>query len=178
MTNLNFSVGTYKEYQLNGKETIRICVTDPGIIDRVKSLPKKIEEIEKKYGDTITEENLEPLNKVVRQLIDETINCPGASDKAFGAINCLGISDGNPVYVNFLSVLLDQLSKDIAAVSNAERIKLNENIELNNERIQSYITQSKPQLAQPSSAVQAINVAALSQEERERLLNELMRTEQ
>lgn len=176
MINIQFSTGTYKEYQLNGKETIRICVTDPGIIDRVKSLPKKIEEIEKKYGDTITEENLEPLNKVVRQLIDETINCPGASDKAFGAINCLGISDGNPVYVNFLSVLLDQLQKDIVSTSTAEKIKLDE--QAKNERIQSYITQSKPQLAQPSSAVQAINVAALSQEERERLLNELMRTEQ
>lgn len=176
MTNLVFSTGTYKEYQLNGKETIRICVTDPGIIDRVKSLPKKIEEIEKKYGDTITEENLEPLNKVVRQLIDETINCPGASDKAFGAINCLGISDGKPVYVNFLSVLLDQLQKDIVSTSTAEKIKLDE--QAKNERIQSYITQSKPLLAQPSSAVQAINVAALSQEERERLLNELMRTEQ
>ena len=177
MTNLVFSTGTYKEYQLNGKETIRICVTDPGIIDRVKSLPKKIEEIEKKYGDTITEENLEPLDKVIRQLIDETINCPGASDKAFGAINCLGISGGKPVYVNFLSVLLDQLSTDIAAVSNAERIKLDENIELNNERTQRYITQSKP-TAQPSDTVNALNLAVMSKEERYKMLDKILGVDQ
>lgn len=177
MTNLVFSTGTYKEYQLNGKETIRICVTDPGIIDRIKSIPKKIEAIENKYGDTVTEENLEQLDKAVRQLIDETINCPGACDKAFGSINCLGISEGKPVYVNFMNVLLGQLSKDIVATSNAERIKLDDNIELNNERTQRYITQSKP-AAQPNSVVNALNLATLSKEERYRMFDKLLGVDQ
>lgn len=176
MTNIQFSTGTYKEYQLNGKETISVCVSDPNIVDRVKGIDKRIDELRNKYGDDITQDNIGALDKEIRAMIDEAIDCPGACDKAFGNTHCLSISGGQPIVINFINALFAQLKKDIVATSNAEKIKLDE--QAKTERIQSYITQSKPQIAQPSSAVQAINVAALSQEERERLLNELMRTEQ
>lgn len=175
MINIQFSTGTYKEYQLNGKETIRINVSDPNIIDRVKGIEAKIDAIQSKYGD-VSETNFGAYDKEIRAVIDEALDCPGACDKAFGSTNCMSISNGNLIVINFVNALFEQLQKDIVSTSTAEKIKLDE--QAKNERIQSYITQSKPQLAQSSSAVQAINVAALSQEERERLLNELMRTEQ
>ena len=171
MTNLSFNVGKYKEYQLNGGETIRINVSDPGIIDRLKGAVKEIEAIQAEYGDNITEENLSALDEEIRDLIDKIINCPGACDKAFGAVNCLAIAGGRPIFVNFLEVLLEQLKRDITTEQINERSALDA---LENERIKKYITQSKPQLAQPSEAVNALNVATLSQEERERLLSELL----
>lgn len=171
MTNLSFNVGKYKEYQLNGGETIRINVSDPGIIDRLKGAVKEIEAIQAEYGDDITEENLSALDEEIRDLIDKIINCPGACDKAFGAVNCLAIAGGRPIFVNFLEVLLEQLKRDITTEQINERSALDA---LENERTKKYITQSKPQLAQPSEAVNALNVATLSQEERERLLSELL----
>lgn len=177
MTNIQFSTGTYKEYQLNGKETIRINVSDPNIIDRVKGIEAKIDAIQSKYGD-VSEANYGAYDKEIRAVIDEALDCPGACEKAFGSTNCMSISGGNMIVINFVNALFEQLQKDIIATSNAEKIKLDDNHELNNERTQKYITQSKPAVQPPRRAVQTINVAALSQEERERLLNELIGAEQ
>lgn len=173
MTNLNFQVGTYKEYQLNGGETIRVNVSDPGIIDRLKGCQAKIEDIQNRYGEDITEDNLGKLDAEIRALIDGVINCPGACDKAFGATNCLAIAGGQPIFVNFLEVLLAQLKKDIVAEQSAEKSAFEA---LDNERTQKYITQtqSKPQIEQTSASPKGFNLATLSQEEREKLLAELI----
>lgn len=182
MTNLSFETGTYKEYQLNGKETIRVNVGDPGIIDRLKSCNDRIDQISAEIGD-ITEENLGKVDKEIRKMIDDVLNCPGACDKAFGSVHCLALAGGKPIVINFVSVLTEQLAKDmkqtISAIEVSESIKENNELDaLDNERTRKYITHNKPQLTQPSERVQAINVGALSQEERERLLNELMGAEQ
>ncbi|MCR5479792.1 MAG: hypothetical protein K6F27_08030 [Ruminococcus sp.] len=173
MTNLSFDTGTYKEYSLNGGETIRVNVSDPGIIDRLKGCQAKIEDIQKRYGEIITEDNLGKLDAEIRALIDSVINCPGACDKAFGATNCFAIAGGQPIFVNFLEVLLAQLKKDIVAEQTAEKSAFEA---LNNEKTQKYITQtqSKPQIEQTSGSVKGFNLAALSQEEREKLLAELI----
>lgn len=164
MTNLNFSVGTYKEYQLNGGETIRINVSDPGIVDRLKDAVNQADEIRARYGDNVTEDNLGALNKEIRELIDNTINCPGACDKAFGAVNCLAIAGGRPIFVNFLEVLLDQLKRDIVTEQINERSAFDA---LENERTQKYITQS---VATPfAESAGTVPLALLSQSERERL---------
>lgn len=179
MTNLSFDTGTYKEYQLNGKETIRVNVGDPGIIDRLKGCGERIDQITAELGDDITEDNLGKLDKEIRKMVDDVLNCPGACDKAFGATHCLAIAGGKPIIFNFVQVLMEQLAEDMKQTVSA--VKINESISkqneldiLDNERIQKYITQSMPQISQPAQAVQPINLAALSQAERKRLLDELL----
>lgn len=168
MTNISFSTGTYKEYTLNGTETIRVNVSDPGLIDRLKAATARCDEISNKYED-LTEDNIGELDKEIRDMIDTAINCPGACDKAFGNTHCFAMADGRPVFMNFLDALLEQLGKDIAAVGNAASI--NQGLKpLENERTQKYIT---PALTQ-TKAVSTINLSALSQEERERVLRELL----
>lgn len=180
MVNLSFDTGTYKEYQLNGKETIRVNVGDPGIIDRLKGCGERIDQITAELGDDITEENLGKLDKEIRKMVDDVLNCPGACDKAFGATHCLAIAGGKPIIFNFVQVLIVQLTEDMKQTVSA--VKINESIKseqnslsaLDNERTQKYITQSMPQISQPAQAVQPINLAALSQAERKRLLVELI----
>lgn len=179
MTNLSFESGTYKEYQLNGGETIRVNVADPGILDRLKSCIGRIEELQANVSsDAISEGAFNKLDREMRTMVDGVLNCPGACDKAFGATNCFAIAGGKPIIINFLKVLMEQLVKDmkdvVSTVGINESIKDNPLDALDNERTQKYITQSTPQISQPAQTVQSINIAALSQAERERLLNELI----
>ena len=165
MTDISFSIGTFKEYRLNGKETIRINVSDPNIIDRIYAFGAKVEKLQEKYGDVFTPENVGPIDKEIRALIDETINCPGACDKAFGKVSCLSVVDGQPIYMGFLHALTEQLKKDIMAVSAAEKIKLDDT-EFNNVRTRKYLPKDE-----------AINVDQLTPEMRKKLLQELMEAE-
>lgn len=172
MTNLSFEVGKYKEYQLNGGETIRVNVSDVGIVDRLKGCMDKADKMKEKYGEDLTAENLGELDREMRNMIDDMLQCPGACDKAFGSTNCFSIAGGKPIFANFLEVLLEQLAKDIRSTITAENIKLSEVSELNNERTQKYITQSTT--APVSKPSQPFNLDVLSQGERERLLSALL----
>lgn len=178
MTNISFSTGTYKEYTLNGTETIRVNVSDPGLIDRLKAATARCDEISNKYED-LTEDNIGELDKEIRDMIDTAINCPGACDKAFGNTHCFAMADGRPVFMNFLDALLEQLAKDVKATVEAAAInnslKANNTFAtLENERTQKYIT---PAITQ-TKAGSTINLSALSQEERERVLRELLEEKQ
>lgn len=172
MTNLSFEVGKYKEYQLNGGETIRVNVSDVGIVDRLKGCMDKADKMKEKYGEDLTAENLGELDREMRNMIDDMLQCPGACDKAFGSTNCFSIAGGKPIFANFLEVLIEQLAKDIRSTITAENIKLSEVSELNNERTQKYITQSTT--APVSKPSQPFNLDVLSQGERERLLSMLL----
>lgn len=169
MTNISFSTGTYKEYQLNGKETIRVNVSDPGIIDRIQGSITKIDELKTKYSE-LTTDNVGKLDREIRTMIDDVLACPGAADKAFGDISCLTIADGKPIFMSFLSALLEQLKKDITSTLEAQKVQLSS---LDNERTHKYIKPiTKPITVTPAS--QTVPLSALSQEERERLLREMM----
>lgn len=179
MTNLSFDTGTYKEYSLNGGETIRINVGDWNIVNRLKKAGEKIDQFIAALGSDPTDEDLVRCDKSVRNEIDSAIICPGACDKAFGQISSIGIAEnGSPVGLNFLSALIDQLAKDMKqTVTTSEingSVQNNPLDELDNERTQKYITQSKPQIVKPSESVQSLNLATLTQEERSRLLAELL----
>ena len=176
MTNIEFSVGTYKEYQLNGKNTIKVNVSDPNIIKRLKDCADKITELEAGLGKTPTAEALFDADNAIRKIIDEAIDCPGACDAAFGGINCMAVaSNGQPVYYNFLEALLPQLKADIQANAQPEpeadpEPVIPESLDqspLNNERTRKY-------LEQPTITASSVNVSAMSPGEREKLLKELL----
>ena len=173
MTNIEFSLGTYKEYQLNGKNTIRVNVSDPNIIKRLKDCGEKIDKLESELDAEASYDKLFEADATIRQIIDEAIDCPGACDAAFGAINCLAAaSNGQPVYYNFLEALLSQLKKDIQEVNAKPEPEpvIPETLDqspLNNERTRKY-------LEQPTITASSINVNAMSMDEREKLLKELL----
>lgn len=173
MTNISYKIGTYKEYTLNGTQTIRVNVSDFGIIDRLYAAMAKCDELRAKYQE-LTPDNISEIDKELREMIDKALDCPGASDKAFGTTHCLTIADGQPILINFLTALVEQLKKDILSVKAAssvnESIKANNSLaSLENERTQKYL---KPITVVPKT--ENINIAALSQPERERLLRELL----
>ena len=181
MVNLSFDTGTYKEYQLNGKETIRVNVGDPGIIDRLKGCGERIDQITAELGDDITEENLGKLDKEIRKMVDDVLNCPGACDKAFGATHCLAIAGGKPIIINFVQVLIVQITEDMKKTVSA--VKINESISkqneldiLDNERTRKYIKLNKEAMEREHKEAlkEKLNVAALSQYERKMLLDELL----
>lgn len=184
--NIQFKTGTYKEYQLNGKETIRVCVSDPNIIDRIKGIDARIDEVRKKYGDNVTVDNLGALDKEIRKIVDDVIDCPGACDKAFGGINCLSMSGGQPIIFNFVNALMEQLKDDIVEAASdevpAEKVRLDGDAldRLENERTIKYIKAFKEAADRDDEArgQNRINIAALSQEERERLMRELLEGQQ
>ena len=174
MTNIEFSVGTYKEYQLNGKNTIKVNISDPNIIKRLKDCADKITELETGLGKTPTAEALFDADNAIRKIIDEAIDCPGACDAAFGGINCMAAaSNGQAVYYNFLEALLPQLKADIQANAQSEpepepvKVETLDESPLNNERTRKY-------LEQPTITASSINVSAMSMSEREKLLKELL----
>lgn len=181
MINLSFDTGTYKEYKLNGKKTIRVNVGDPGIIDRLKSCGERIDQITAELGDDITEENLGKLDKEIRKMVDDVLNCPGACDKAFGATHCLAIAGGKPIIINFVQVLIEQIAEDMKQTVSA--VKINESISkqneldiLDNERTRKYIKMNKEAMEREHKEAlkEKLNVAALSQYERKMLLDELL----
>lgn len=181
MTNLSFESGTYKEYQLNGGETIRVNVADPGILDRLKSCIGRIEKLQANVSsDAISEGAFNKLDREMRTMVDGVLNCPGACDKAFGATNCFAIAGGKPIIINFLKVLMEQLVKDmkdvVSTVGINESIKDNPLDALDNERTRKYIKLNKETMEREhkEDLKEKLNVAALSQYERKMLLDELL----
>lgn len=136
--NLQFETGTYKEYQLNGGETISINISDVGIIQRLMSADKRLPELKKKYDTKNEPDAWAEADKDLREIIDEALSCPGACDKAFGKTNCLSKTvNGRTVVENFLAVLKRQLKTDISAFVNASAITLDDT-PLNNVKTQKY----------------------------------------
>lgn len=136
--NLQFETGTYKEYQLNGGETISINISDVRIIQRLMSAEKRLPELKKKYEIKNGPDAWVEADKDLREIIDRALNCPGACDKAFGEINCLSKTvNGRAVVENFLVALKRQLKTDISAFGNASAITLDDT-PLNNVKTQKY----------------------------------------
>ena len=140
MQNISYKTSTYKEYQLNGGEIIRINVSDVGILTRFQNCKKKIENLSDLRIST--PEDLENADKELRELTDFIFG-DGISDKAFGKVNCLSITqNGSSLVLNFLRAFLPVVSADIKAATTAARITL-EDTELNNEKTQKYLSAPK-----------------------------------
>jgi len=159
--NLRFETGTFREYQLNGGETIRVNVSDPAIMTRLRSCQEEIDKIREKLGDDMTPEDFEAVERNIRKIIDDTIDCPGACDKAFGRTSCLAVAGGVPIFVNFIKALSDQLKSDITEFGEETKRQYEA---LENERTRKY---TEMPIAEP-------DIDNLSEEEKDKLLRELL----
>ena len=177
MNSINFKTGEYKEYQINGKETIVLNISDFGIVDRILKLANDMTNIGERYPE-LNPYNVGEIDKDIRTMIDQALNCPGASDKAFGTVNCLSKVDGQFLFMGFLEAVASQLKKDIKHNKPESEPVADDPVPyelLDNERTQKYITKSVPETQVQKET--AINLATLSTAERERLLLELLKGE-
>lgn len=145
MKNISFDSSTYKEYQLNGGPTIRVNVSDIGILTRYQENIVEIDRIHDSIGAHPTTEDIRAADRAVRDLIDGVFG-QGVSEAAFGDVNCLSPTVGGGILcTNFLRAFFPVVSEDIKAAVQAAKISLDET-RLNNEKTRKY-TKPTPMFA-------------------------------
>lgn len=117
MQNLNFNDGLVR-FAINGDESrvITINPTDFGIINRFSNAQTELDKLSESYEDN-EKNNIEAvaeLDKKAREIIDHIVGSP-VSDIVFGDVNCLSLSGGQPIFVNFLEAYKDYLEPKIKA---------------------------------------------------------------
>ena len=168
MQSINFEVGTYKEYAINGDEnnTIRIDVSDLGFVDRFRKAMSEIEAAQKEYENikTPSEDILSEIDSRVRGIVNRAFDCDVCT-KAFGNKNCLSVTaNGEPILINFLSAFIPIIKNDFSSAIKTEKY-------------------TKPIISQQAAAPQyvgmiaqpSLDVSSLTQEQKNALLRELIK---
>lgn len=164
MQSINFEVGNYKEYALNGDEnnTIKIDVSDIGLIKRLRKAMEEIDEYQKQFeGKEEADENLvSELDEKAREIINKAFDSDVCT-KAFGNKNCMSVaSNGLPNMVNFLNAFIPVIQNDFQSEIEKEQKTLEEKTA---KYIEPVVKNSAPE----------IDVSALSQEQKKALIEEL-----
>lgn len=179
MHSINFDSGDYKEYAINGDEnnTIRINVSDIGIITRIQDAMSKADNIAEEVSEREKNEDKTQLLKEYDQRARDMVNDIFGGDvctAALGSVNVFSVaSNGKPVLVNFLEALLAVVVQEIKSAQTAAQIKLEE-------KTDKYI---KPAITMQTTAPQYagmvsqpnLDVSALTQEQKNALFRELLK---
>ena len=175
MQSINFEIGNYQEYAVNGDEnnTIKIDVSDFGFVDRFRKAYSEIEEYMKKL-ESVTEpdENiLAEMDETARKIVNKAFDSDVCT-KAFGNKNCFSTaSNGQPVLINFLMAFIPIIKRDFKSAFQAQQIKLEEKTEKYTKPI---IEQSKlPVIGMVSQP--AVDISKLTQEQKNAMLMELLK---
>lgn len=128
---LNFSTGV-KEYNINGRYTVRFNPTDIKFIDRVFTAFDELDKRHEEYRARISEEtnNAEvfsiarEIEKVTRSTIDSVFG-DGASNAIFEDVSVLaGDGDGLPLWAVFLLTIIDVMDEAFTAEKKATNPRL------------------------------------------------------
>lgn len=117
MKNLNVNIGI-KEYSINGDTSriLRVNTTDINILTRLDKAETELMKIASQYeniGEKITVEVITDLDTKVREQVDYIFDGK-VSDIIFGNTNCISVAGGQPIFMNFLDVILPVIKSDIA----------------------------------------------------------------
>ena len=175
MQSLNFEIGNYKEYAINGDESniIKIDVSDLGFVERFKTALSEIEEYQKELKNVkVPDENiLAEMDAKAREIINKAFDSDVCS-KAFGNKNCFSTaSNGKSIIVNFLEAFIPIIEKDFESTLQAQQIQLEEKTEKYTKPI---IEQSKPPIAGMVSQP-TIDISKLTSEQKNAMLKELLK---
>lgn len=167
MESINFNIGNIKEYAINGDacNTIKIDVSDYGLIERFKTAMTEIETVQQEYKtiDKPNEDIFREMDKKARDIVNKAFDNDVCS-KAFGSKNCLSIaSNGKPVLINFLEAFIPIIQHDFGSNIEANQITLEQKT---NKYTKPVITQSKSP---------AIDVSNLTADEKTALLKDLLK---
>lgn len=164
MKSINFAVGNYKEYAINGDETktVKIDVSDIGFIDRFKKAVLEIEDYQKKLEAVISpdEDILVEIDRKAREILNKAFDSDVCS-AAFGNKNCFSVTaNGNPIIINFLEAFVPIIQQDFKNASEDQKIKIKD-------KTDKYIT---PVVSQSNTP---IDISKLTNEQRSAILKEL-----
>ena len=175
MQSINFEVGNYKEYSINGDEnnTIKIDVSDLGFLDRFKTAMTEISDYQKEIEDIKepSENIFAEMDKKAREIVNKAFDSDVCS-KAFGNKNCFSTaSNGKSIIVNFLEAFIPVIEHDFESTLQAQQIKLEEKTEKYTKPV---IEQTRPPIvgmvSQPT-----IDISKLTQEQKNAMLRELLK---
>lgn len=173
MESINFNLGSYKEYAINGDEnnTIRLDVSDYGYIERFQNALAEIEQFEKEFKsrENPTADILSEMDKKAREIVNK-IFCDDVCAKVFGSKNCLSnASNGQPNLINFLNAIKPIIERDFGAAIQAQQIKLEEKTD----------KYTKPVLSKPPIvgmvSKPSIDIDSLTKEQKNAILAELLK---
>ena len=166
MQSINFDKG-YKTYAVNGDESnvIRINVADLSIKSRIKEMYARIADLESEYRNIgkPTDEQYAEVDKKIKSEINYAIGTDVCTP-AFGLLNCLTIlpDSGKSVAQSFLEALTPIIQNDVDEY--VEKIK-----KLDKSKMNKYL---EPAL---KSGIEKVDINKLPQEEKDRILSEMLR---
>lgn len=125
MQSISFDTGS-KEYEINGKSTVKINIADLNMKARVDEMSPVLDRIVKEMSeiDTPTAQQLQSFDAQVKEIIDYAFGAP-VSQAAFGNLNCLSPnSRGELIFEAFINAFMPLLQKDMAKLSESQSRKI------------------------------------------------------
>lgn len=175
MKSINFEIGNYKEYAINGDEsnTIKLDVSDVGFIERAKKGMAELEEYQKELDniDSPSEDIFEQMDKKAREIMDRIFDCDVCT-KVLGNKNCFSIaSNGKPILINFLEAFLPIVAEDFGQAATAQKTQL----EAKTEKYTAPVVSKAPTAGLAHPYRNALpDVSGLSAEEKRALIAQLI----
>lgn len=128
MKNIDFEIGSYREYVLNGNSSnpLKLDISDVGLIERLKKGMTEIDEYQKELDNVESpgEDIFEQMDKKAREIVNKIFDCDVCT-KAFGNKNCFSLaSNGKNNLTNFLEAFMPVLLEDFGETANALKSKL------------------------------------------------------
>lgn len=175
MKSINFEIGNYKEYAINGDEsnTIKLDVSDIGLLNRFKTAMTEIKGYQKELSsiNSPSEDIFEQMDKKAREIVNKAFDCDVCA-KAFGNKNCFSTaSNGEPILLNFLEAFIPIITKDFGQAATAQKTQL----EAKTEKYTAPVVSKTPTagLAHPYGNALP-DVSGLSAEEKRALIAQLI----
>ena len=166
MKSINFDIGNYREYAINGDETrtIRIDVSDLGFVGRIQTAMDEIQ----KYADELSatsddaQVTFENMDQAARKIINKAFDSD-VCEAAFGDKNCFSIArNGSPIIINFLNAFVPVIKNDFENALKTQRDELTA-------KTAKYI---EPVIGESAAG---IDISGLTDEQKNAMLRELLR---
>lgn len=99
-----------REYDLNGKVTVRFNPTDESFVAKLEDTFGAMSELQDTIESDGSFAKFADLDRDMRGKIDDLLGT-GVSDALFGSMNCWALADGLPVWLNLILAILDEVSE-------------------------------------------------------------------
>lgn len=99
-----------REYDLNGKITVRFNPTDEGFVSRLRDTFEKLDALQELLSSGDMFERFGELDMDMRARIDALLG-DGVSEALFEDMNCYALADGMPVWANLVLAILDEVAE-------------------------------------------------------------------
>ena len=123
MDKLNINTGKRKYFLNDTDEYISFNPSDPEFAQKIVDAFRKCHKITESAklafngsADSIFEE-LRKIDMEIKRTIDAAFGEP-VCDKAFDGASAIGLSDGLPVWVNFMMAIIDEIDSSVADAKN------------------------------------------------------------